>query len=111
MPVTSMWKIRLAIFQGIAGNWLSNIFSNSTKRAERYRQAVAEEAFEIWMNSGEDFARAIEERMGEAKQRGAHSSVRFWQDVFALAHEFDSNPENRRKREIMPVGNDNEAAA
>jgi hypothetical protein len=103
MAVTPMWKVRLAIFQGVAGAWLRNIFSTSASRAERYRQSVTEEAFETWMNGGDDFARVIAERIDAARRSGEHTSVRFWQDVFASAHDFDADPENRSKREAMTV--------
>lgn len=101
MVVTPTWKIRLALFQGVAGAWLRNIFSTSKARADRYRQAVTEEAFETWMNSGRDFAKVIADRIDAAQGRGDHSSVRFWQDVLVSAHDFDSHPENRRKRDEM----------
>ena len=101
MVVTPMWKIQLALFQGVAGAWLRNFFSTPKARAKRYRQAVAEEAFESWMNCGQDFAKAITDRIDASKRNGAHNSVRFWQDVFASAHDFDSLPENRRKRDAM----------
>jgi hypothetical protein len=81
--------------------WLRNLFLTRAQKVERYRQAVAEEAFETWMNSGRDFARSIEDRIAAALKRGDHDTVRFWQDVFASAHEFDSDPENRRKRDAM----------
>jgi hypothetical protein len=101
MAVTPMWKIRLAIFQGVAGAWLRNIFSSPKARAERYHQAVAEEAFETWMNWGEDFAKVISDRIDAAERDSQHSSVRFWQDVLVSAHDFDSYPENRAQRESM----------
>ena len=104
-----MWKVRLAIFRGVAGAWLRNIFSTSKVRAERYRQAVAEEAFEIWMNSGRDFARTVTERIDAAGQRGEHKAVRFWQDVLVSAHDFDSYPENRRQRDAMIRYDDDES--
>jgi hypothetical protein len=103
MAVTPVWKVRLAIFQGVAGAWLRNIFSSPKARAERYRQAVAEEAFETWMNCGDDFAKVIAARIDDAGRRREHDAVRFWQDVFASAHDFDSYPENRSKREAMTV--------
>jgi hypothetical protein len=103
MAVTPMWKVRLAIFQGVAGAWLRNIFSSPKTRAERYRQAVAEEAFETWMSCGDDFAKAIAAQIDDAGRRQEHDTVRFWQDVFASAHDFDADPENRSKREAMTV--------
>ena len=106
-----MFWIRLAIFQGVAGAWLRNLFSSSTARAERYRQAVSEQAFETWMTCGDDFDTVIAQRIAAAEQCGAHSSVRYWQDVFASAHDFNSHPENRRKRNAMTVCLDEEAAA
>lgn len=66
MAVTPVWKVRLAIFQRVAGAWLANMFSTPKLRAERYRQAVAEEAFETWMNSGRHFARSINDRIAAA---------------------------------------------
>ncbi len=111
MVVTPMWKVRLAIFRGVAGAWLRNIFSTPKARAERYRQAVAEEAFETWMNSGRQFARSIEDRIAAAMKRGDHNAVRFWQDVFASAHQFDADPENRRKRDAMTIYDDRALAA
>jgi hypothetical protein len=103
MAVTAMWKVRLAIFQGVAGAWLLNIFSSPKAPADRYRQAVAEEAFETWMNCGQDFAKVIAARIDDAGRRREHHAVRFWQDVFASAHDFDSYPKNRSKREAMTV--------
>jgi hypothetical protein len=111
MAITPTWTIRLAIFQGVAGAWLWNIFSTSQARAERNHQAIAEEAFETWMDSGEDFARVISERIDVAGRRGDHNAVRFWQDVFASAHNFDADPENRRKRDAKIVRYDDEAVA
>ena len=101
MVVTPMWKIRLTLFQGVAGAWLRNIFSTPKARADRYRQAITEEAFETWMNWGQDFAKVIADRIDAAQDRGDHSSVRFWQDVLVSAHDFDSHPENRRQRDAM----------
>ena len=98
-----MWKTRLAIFQGVAGAWLRNIFSSSEVRAERYRQTIAEESFETWMNYGTDFAQVIANKIDDATRRGAHSAVRFWQDVLISAYDFDLHPENRRKRDVMTI--------
>jgi hypothetical protein len=103
MVVTPMWKLRLLLFLGTAKAWLRNLFLTRAQKLEHYHQAVTEEAFEIWMNCGEEFAAAIEGRIAGAKARGEHNSVRFWQDVFASAHEFDHHPENRRKRAAMTV--------
>jgi len=103
MVVTPMWKLRLMLFLGSAKAWLRNLFLTRAQKVERYRQAVAEEAFETWMNSGDGFAAAIEGRIAGAKARGEHRAVRFWQDVFTSAHEFDHYPENRCKRAAMTV--------
>ena len=103
MAFTPLWKLRLMLFLGSAKAWLGNLFLTRAQKSERYRQAVAEEAFETWMNCGDEFSAAIEDRIAAAKGRGEHSSVRFWQDVFTSAHEFDHYPENRRKRAAMTV--------
>ncbi|MES2292673.1 MAG: hypothetical protein V4527_05175 [Pseudomonadota bacterium] len=110
MVVKPMWKVRLAIFQGVAGAWLRDIFSSPKARADRYRQTVVEEAFETWMNYGQDFSKAIEDRIAAAKNRGAHNLVRFWQDVFTSAHDFDADPQNRRKRVAMTFVDSSEEA-
>ena len=101
MVVTPMWKLRFLRFLGNIEFWLREIFSTPKARAERYRQTVAEEAFETWLNSGAGFAQVITDRIDAAQKRGAHKSVRFWQDVLLSAYDFDSYPENRRKREEM----------
>lgn len=98
-----MWKVRWLLFLGSTEAWLRNLFLTRSQRVERYRQAVAEEAFETWMNCGDAFAASIEDRIAGAKNRGEQGSVRFWQDVFASAHEIDSHPDNRRKRDAMTV--------
>jgi hypothetical protein len=96
MPI--MWKIRARLFLGVAETWVRNLFLTAHERAERYHQAVAEEAFETWMNCGDGFDRAIQDRIDAADARQAHQSVRFWQDVLVSARDFDSYPENRRMR-------------
>jgi hypothetical protein len=111
MVVTPVWKIRLVIFQGVAGAWLRNIFSTPEARAERYRQAVTEEAFETRRNCGDDFAKVIAERIDAAGYHGDHSAVRFWQDVLVSAHDFDSYPENRRQRDAAAGRCENPVAA
>src|ERR1700761_7413150 len=63
MVVTPMWKVRLLLFLGSAKAWAQNLFLTREQKLERYRQAVTEEAFEIWMNSGHHFARSIEDRI------------------------------------------------
>jgi hypothetical protein len=64
------------------------------------------------MNSGNDFAKVITDRIATAQSRGAHNSVRFWQDVLISAYEFDSHPENCRQRDAMiHYGNDTSEAA
>jgi hypothetical protein len=104
MVVTPTWKLKLLLFLGVAEAWLRNFFSTPTKRAQRYREVVNEEAFETWMNGGAEFAKVIEDRITAAGRRGEHGSVRFWQDVLMAAYDFDSYPENRRQREQIATG-------
>jgi hypothetical protein len=101
MALSPMWKIRLVLFLGSTEAWLRNLFLSPSRRAAQYRQAVAEEAFESWMDFGDAFDAAIEDRIASAKNRGEQGAVQFWQDVFASAREIDSDPDNRRKRDAM----------
>lgn len=101
MVVTPMWKLHLLRFLGDAEVWLRNIFSTPAARRARYRQMVAEEAFETWMNFGVRFQSHIRGHIAAAERSGNAGNTRFWRDVLESAKVFDADPENRRKRDTM----------
>lgn len=99
MAVTPVWKLWVLRFLGDAEAWLRNLFLTPARRADRYRQIVAEEAFETWMGFGSDFERVLTDRIAATERSGPAGNIKFWRDVLASAKDFDSYPDNKRKRD------------